>query len=276
MDMRQPLQEVDVSVVIPTFHRERQLLEAIHSVLVQRRVSFEVIVIDDSVEGSALQAVQSVPDSRVRYVQRAEPSRGRPALVRNDGAQLARGRYLHFLDDDDVLEQDALWALSSTLDATPNAGMAFGVTVPFGDDEGVLRSQQRHFRQAARIARKLRGRLQLVANLVFKDTLLVNSVCMARRECFLACGGYDTIMPVCEDVDLWARISRAYGFVFVDRPIMHYRTGAPSLMHNLSESDARLHDSYRRGQGNYRARHGVIEFYLLKIWARTTLRWAAS
>ena len=94
---------VDVSVIIPTHHRERELLEAISSVLLQRGVALEIIVVDDSAEGSARQAVATLSDKRVSYVLRAEPSKGRPARARNDGAALARGRYLYFLDRKSVV-----------------------------------------------------------------------------------------------------------------------------------------------------------------------------
>src|SRR5580704_7354785 len=131
--------DLDVSVIVPTYHRERELLDAINSVRSQTGVAFEIIVVDDSPEGSARDTVASVNDPRVRYVLRPDPSKGRPAKVRNDGAKLARGRYLYFLDDDDMLEAGTLAELSRALDAAPGAGMAFGVISPFGVNEDVLR-----------------------------------------------------------------------------------------------------------------------------------------
>jgi cellulose synthase/poly-beta-1,6-N-acetylglucosamine synthase-like glycosyltransferase len=262
----------DISVIIPTFHRELELGQAIDSALATDGLSLEVLVLDDSAAGTAFDAAHASGDPRVRYVKCDTPSQGRPALVRNVGASLARGRYLHFLDDDDWLESGALAALASCLDTTPHAGMAFGAIIPFGDDEPVLRHQQSYFRTAARVARGLRGRMELVANLLALPTILINSACMARRECFLACGGYDGDIPVCEDVDLWMRIARATDYVYLDRPIVHYRTGAPSLMHSLQENDARLDMAWRRSQGNYRRQHGLGELLMLKLWARTALR----
>jgi glycosyltransferase involved in cell wall biosynthesis len=265
---------IDVSVVIPTCHREREVLEAIDSVLRQRGVALEVIVVDDSVEGSAQAVVSAIGDHdpRVRYVRRAEPSRGRPALARNDGAALAQGRYLHFLDDDDLLEPDVLASLSHALDEAPAVGMAFGVVTPFGDDEAVLRKQEAYFVEARRIARKLRGRRQLSACLTFRDAVLVCSAGMARRTAFVAVGGFDPGIAVCEDADLWARVSDARGHVFIDRSVVRYRTGAPSLMHNLSQDDERLHASYRRIQEKYRLANGLPQFLALKLWARAILR----
>src|SRR5690606_28623032 len=69
---------VDVSVIIPTFHRERELVEAIDSALSQQGVEVEVIVLDDSPEASARSVAAAIDDPRVRYVARATPSGGRP------------------------------------------------------------------------------------------------------------------------------------------------------------------------------------------------------
>jgi glycosyltransferase involved in cell wall biosynthesis len=266
------MDHIDVSVIIPTYHREAQLLEAIRSVLCQRGVTFEIIVVDDSAEGSARDAVASVAEPRVRYIQRAEPSHGLPARVRNDGAMVSRGRYLYFLDDDDMLETDTLAVMSTALDAAPAAGMAFGAVEPFGNDEAKLRHNQEYFNEARRIARRLSGAGELSVRLMFRPSILVNSACMARRAAFFSVGGYDSDIPVCEDADLFGRIAHATDYVYVDRPVVRYRTGAPSLMHNLAEDDEKLHVSYRRIQGKYRMAQGVLKFLALKIWARAVLR----
>ncbi|HEX3398070.1 MAG TPA: glycosyltransferase [Steroidobacteraceae bacterium] len=266
------MNELDVSVIVPTYHRERELLEAINSVRGQRGVALEIIVVDDSPQGSAREAVASLNDSRIRYVRRPEPSNGRPAKVRNDGAALASGRFLYFLDDDDVLEADTLSELSRALDAVPQAGMSFGVIAPFGINEEIVRRNEKYFADARRIALKLRGPNQLSACLTFRPAILVCSAGMARREFFEAVGGFDTEIPICEDAELWARIASGRGHVFIDRTVVRYRTGAPSLMHNLAENDEKLDASYRRIQGKYRQAQGTLMFYAMKIWTRLILR----
>jgi len=263
---------IDVSVIIPTYHREKELLEAIGSVQRQRGVDLEIIVVDDSPEASARDAVASVGDSRVHYVLRPDPSGGRPALVRNDGAKVAQGRYLYFLDDDDMLETDTLATLSQALDAAPEAGMAFGVISPFGLDQAVLLHNQRYFAEARRVARKLKGRHQLSACLTFRSAIMVCSAGMARRAAFAAVGGFDADIPICEDSELWARIAQGRGHIFIDRPVVRYRTGAPSMMHNLAENDEKFHVSYRRIQGKYRQAHGLLQYMAMKFWARVILR----
>jgi GT2 family glycosyltransferase len=263
---------VDVSVIVPTYRRKMQVVEAVKSALDQQGPSLEVLVFDDDPNASAREAVRSIDDDRLRYFECAKHSGGRPAVVRNAGAKIARGRYLHFLDDDDILKPRALATLSQCLDENPQVGMAFGGIIPFGDDTEWLRHTQKYYIEATRVLRAIRSSRALVANLLFHPALFINSACMTRREVFAAVGGYDTAMHVCEDTDLWARIARLAGHTYVDQPVLGYRMAAGSLMQSLEKDDERLLSAYRTMHAKYRAQYGLLEFYSLNIWARTTLR----
>lgn len=258
---------IDVSVILASVRFGAELAPALASVLCQQGLSIEALVIDAGPEGSADSAVSAVSDERVRYLPRDGLSGSNPALLRNRAAAIARGRYLQFLDDGDLLEPDALAVLRAALESSSNAGMAFGAAVPFGGDEPRLRQQQRHFRQAARVARRLKGRLQLVKYLLFRPAILINSACMVRRAAFADSGGYDAGLPVNEHVDLWQRIARATGFVYLDRPVVRYSAGSATRMDDLRTNDPCQKLARRATQRKYRQTHGVGEFILLKIWA---------
>ncbi|MGQ0670209.1 MAG: glycosyltransferase family 2 protein [Actinomycetota bacterium] len=96
--MRSPL----FSVIIPTFGRPAFLAEAIGSTLAQSVEDFECIVVDDASPAPA----DTPDDPRVRRVRRDE--NGGPAAARNTGMAVALGRYLAFLDDDDLFMPDRL------------------------------------------------------------------------------------------------------------------------------------------------------------------------
>jgi glycosyltransferase involved in cell wall biosynthesis len=90
------------SVVIPTFGRPAFLAEAVASVLDQTDGDFECIVVDDASPEPAV-----LPDdSRLRLVRRDE--NGGPPAARNTGIDAAVGRFVAFLDDDDVWTPDRL------------------------------------------------------------------------------------------------------------------------------------------------------------------------
>ena len=90
------------TVIVPTYGRRALLAEAVSSVLAQTVSDFECLVVDDAGPLPPLLPV----DPRLRLVRR--PANGGPAAARNTGLDLARGRYLAFLDDDDTYEPDRL------------------------------------------------------------------------------------------------------------------------------------------------------------------------
>jgi glycosyltransferase involved in cell wall biosynthesis len=262
----------DVTVVTPTFRRPGPLVQAVRSALAQEGVRVEILVLDDSPEGSGCVALADLGDARVTVRQRPIPSGGRPAVVRNEGLAEARGRYVHFLDDDDRLPASALQTLVGVLDRRPEVAVAWGRVTPFGDHPAVLEQQTRYFEQAATASRRLAEavafrRSRIVARLLFRTTLLVNSSCLVRRECAQEVGGYAADVPLCEDVDFFMRSIRHGGGVFVDAPVLEYRTGAPSLMHDLTGTE-RVAESYRVIHRNYRRRYGAGEMAALKVLAR--------
>jgi GT2 family glycosyltransferase len=263
------MSSIDVTVITPTFRREKEVVESVKSALAQEGVSVEVLVLDDTEEGTAREAVEGIRDPRVRYLKQAVPSRGRPAVVRNEGAKLARGRYIHCLDDDDRLAEGALKAMVEALDQNPKAGVAVGWVVPFGNDPAVLAEKRDYFERAARIGNsRQKSRLKTVATILFRGTLMVNSACMIRREHFQTLGGFDPSIPVYEDVEFYMRGIRLFGHVYVNRPILHYRTGAPSLINDLKGDNRKVEESYEIIFRKYKQEHGALEFAALKALSR--------
>lgn len=93
-----------VSVVIPTYSRNDTLQRAIASVMKQTHQNFEIIVVDDNKPESEWRAstaamMAEYTDPRIRYLQNEHNMGG--GLTRNEGIKAANGEYIAFLDDDD-------------------------------------------------------------------------------------------------------------------------------------------------------------------------------
>jgi glycosyltransferase involved in cell wall biosynthesis len=264
---------MDVSVVIPTLGRPQMLAAALDSVLSQEGPSIEVHVIDDGPDAVGEAVVAKLGDSRVSYRKMDVPTGGNPSRVRNVGWQASRGRFLHFLDDDDLVVPGAYQRMVALFDAHPRRGVAFGQVIPFGDDASALQREQRVFTTAARRGRilgRLGWRFLCVAHQLFASpTVLVNSACMVRREVVPRVGGYDEEIRVMEDIDFYARAIRASGFVFFDAPFVKYRTGAPSLMNDHRGKS--VAPSYQRMYSKYAAEHGRVELRAAQIVAKAVL-----
>ncbi|VAV83415.1 hypothetical protein MNBD_DELTA01-505 [hydrothermal vent metagenome] len=92
------MKEKMVSVIIPTYNRAGYLIEAIESVLNQTYNDIEIIVVDDGSSDDTQEKLKPYKD-KIEYVY---IENGGPARARNVGMQMARGKYIAFLDSDDL------------------------------------------------------------------------------------------------------------------------------------------------------------------------------
>ena len=89
-----------VSVIMPAYNSSAYIEDSIDSVLAQTYPDWELIIVDDASTDNTQQLVTAYQDERIRYY-RNDTNRG-VAISRNRGIELARGRYLAFLDSDDL------------------------------------------------------------------------------------------------------------------------------------------------------------------------------
>jgi glycosyltransferase involved in cell wall biosynthesis len=253
---------IEFSVVIPTFRRPSELIEAISSALRQRDASVEVFVIDDSPEGSAEKAVKDLEDSRVIYLRNPNPTGGVPSVVRNIGWPMASGTFVHFLDDDDIVTEGHYAAVKAAFAANPTIGLVFGRIEPFGGGPPAqLDGERQYFADAAQKA-SISGRFG-------------SRFAFAGHQCVARLGGFDPSIRLMEDADFHVRAMRECGVLFLNRTAIRYRVGSPSLMHSPNPTEAQKQGErlgHRQMQVKYRKEHGALEFYALALFTRTVLK----
>jgi glycosyltransferase involved in cell wall biosynthesis len=180
-----------VSVIIPTYNRWPMIAEAVESVLAQSFTALEVIVIDDGSDDGTVDRLQKYAAS-LRVI--SQERRG-VAAARNSGVRNAQGRYVAFLDSDD------LW-LSGKLEIQT----AFMAQHP---EMQICQTEEIWIRHGRRVNPKTKHRKP--SGDIFRRSLelcLVSpSAVMMTRELFDRVGGFDETLPVCEDYDLWLRIA---------------------------------------------------------------------
>src|SRR5678816_1662061 len=97
---------MNVSVVIPTRNRSALLAMTLRSVLHQKSVDLEVIVVDEASTDETATMLAAVTDTRLRVIRHDTPQW--LAAARNHGAIEANGQWLAFIDDDDLWAPDKL------------------------------------------------------------------------------------------------------------------------------------------------------------------------
>ena len=95
-----------VSIIMPTYNCARFICESIDSVLAQTYTNWELIIVDDSSTDNTAEMVANFNDPRIHYL-RNEQNEG-AALTRNKALRAAKGRYIAFLDSDDLWHPDKL------------------------------------------------------------------------------------------------------------------------------------------------------------------------
>jgi len=110
-----------VSVVVPVFDRARVVGDALRSLLVQTWRDLEVVVVDDGSGDDGVAVAEAFGDPRVRIV-RHGANRGIPH-ARNTGLEAARGRYVAWLDSDDVARPERIATQVGFLEANPDVAL---------------------------------------------------------------------------------------------------------------------------------------------------------
>ena len=210
------------TVVVPTRNRRRLLAATLGSILAQRGVDVDVVVVDEGSDDGTAESVLALGDPRVRLV-RHEVARGLPA-ARNAGLRVASGDWVAFCDDDD------LWApekLAMQLAAAERAGAVWccAGAVEIDPELRVVGWQ----RTPMLAADELRRRNAVAGG---------GSGVVARTDVVRALGGFDEALPAAEDWDLWLRLAAVGPAAVVDLPLVGYRIWPGSMSRDLARMDA--------------------------------------
>jgi glycosyltransferase involved in cell wall biosynthesis len=88
------------SIVIPSYNRAHIIGATINSVLEQTFSDFELIIVDDGSTDDTKQVIERYNDQRIRYIYQQNGERGK---ARNNGVNQSNGKYIFFLDSDDII-----------------------------------------------------------------------------------------------------------------------------------------------------------------------------
>ena len=95
-----------VSIITPTYNCAKFIAATFESVLNQTYQNFEMIIVDDASKDNTEEVVKSFKDKRIKYIRLSKNSG--PAVARNRAMEEARGKYMAFLDSDDLWKREKL------------------------------------------------------------------------------------------------------------------------------------------------------------------------
>jgi len=203
-----------VSVIIPTYNRWPLVGAAIESVFAQTFADLELIVVDDGSTDDTASELAGF-GSRLRLL--TQPNRGVSA-ARNHAVSQASGRYLAFLDSDDLWLPKKLAVQTAFMEGNPKVQ--------------ICQTEEIWIRNGVRVNPKKKHKKP--AGDIFAPSLelcLVSpSAVMLTRELMQQVGGFDENFPVCEDYDLWLRIAVDHWVALIEEPLVVKRGGHPDQL----------------------------------------------
>jgi glycosyltransferase involved in cell wall biosynthesis len=255
-----------VSVIIPTYNRAHLVSQSIESVLAQTYPDHEIIVVDDGSTDNTAAVVKAYGD-RVRYVQTTNGGTGH---ARNVGMQHARGKYLMFLDSDDLLYPYALAVETRLLEQFPQVSVVCAEVSSFNNGGVTQRYHLRAYHASSyrdpavtydtlfpssrplldtgavpdsvvQEDPSLAGRRIYFGNIfdAYLDRIvLFQNNALYRREVIDAIGPRNEHVYVFEELDYLVRLARRHEVLFADIPTYQLRYHDGQLS-SLAHRDAK-------------------------------------
>lgn len=216
---------VDVSVVIATYNRQRLVKEAIDGVLAQSVPVREIIVVDDGSKDDTRKVLGAYGD-RIRHFFRPN---GGASAARNYGMQAARGRWIAFLDDDDVWLPQKIERQMELADKNPKLGLIYCSDYAVDEQLKILYPREASPQNRGDAFERL-----LVKNFIFTSCVI------ARRDLVEQAGYMDLEFKFAQDWNLWLKVAAPHPVDFAPQPLVLYRQSASGCLTRDMQAKDRL------------------------------------
>ncbi|HQQ97475.1 MAG TPA: glycosyltransferase [Cyclobacteriaceae bacterium] len=264
----------NVSIVTCTYNRGALLKETIASVLDQRYQDFEYIIVDDGSDDDTASMVASFADKRIQYVFHSRTG-GHLSVLRNFAETYCHGRYVAYVDSDDLWEPTKLERQIEAMEASPQIGFSFTDIVTF-DDSGVLRPSlyQKQGSYSGNVFEKM----------LRNELIICHTTLVIRRSCLLQVGPMDESLHS-GDHDRVFFLSRFFDAFILYEPLVRVRkhqgntTGSNTLSLRLLKEHHQTLNKLQEQQlisaSDYK-RAMIITSYSFGMQAMQMTEWAVA
>lgn len=226
-----------ISIIVPVYHAKKYIVETMDCVLAQTYANWELLLIEDGGNDGTAELIEQYAadkkEERIRLLR--QPSNLGAASARNRGIREAGGRYIAYLDADDLWAPEKLERELGFLKEKDAAFVFSGYE--FADEQG------RGTGKIVRVPETLSYRQALSNTTIFTSTVMFDTKKIPKEH---------LEMPLIksEDTALWFQVLRkgylAYG---LDENLVKYRRAGRTLSSNKLEAIRRIWNLYRRAEG---------------------------
>lgn len=221
-----------VSVVIPVYNAEKCIADTVKSIEAQDYTNWEIILVDDGSSDRSVEIIKSLVSDRIHLI---ENGKGTAARARNAGIEAAKGRFIAFLDADDLWDPQKL---SKQLAFIEKHDAAFSFTgYEFADEYGI------GVQKLVQVPLKIKYKQALKNTTIFTSTVIFDMSKLTKEQ---------IMMPdvKSEDTATWWKVLKtgitAYG---LNEGLTLYRRQSGTLSSNKIEAIRRIWNLYRNVEG---------------------------
>ncbi len=228
-----------VSIIVPTVDRPGFLLKAIQSILNQTYRNFEIIVVNDG--GKDVEALLSTIDIEERIISVRLPKNHERSYARNVGINLAKGKYVAYLDDDDQYLPEHIETLVTFLESS-------SYEVAYTDAYRIV--HEKHNGRYVEKQRDVPYSYDFSRNILLRENYIPILCVMHSRACFDQVGLFDESLNTHEDWDLWIRMSEYFPFHHLKQITAEFSwrldgtSTSSSCQEDFLATKARIHERY--------------------------------
>lgn len=219
-----------VSVVMPAYNSEAFVSEAIASVIDQTYENWELIIVDDGSTDRTREIVSGfvASDGRIHYLHQSNSG---PASARNKGIHASRGRYIAFLDSDDLWFRDKLEKQMNFAVTHPGYVVYGGVRYLREKDGMFVEDKEtKNFRNFGTIAEN-------AEYLLFHPNLTMTCSVILEKSMLEKVGLFDQTLSSSEDDNLYFRLALNYMFFALQEPVFYRRKHTQNITANLTSKE---------------------------------------
>lgn len=256
-----------ISVIVPTHNRPRMLLESLKSIVNQTIDNWEIIVVNDAGEDVS-EVVASLNNPKIRLITH-EKNKGMSG-ARNTGIRAAKGKYIAYLDDDDIFYPEHLQTLVEFLESTDEK-------VAYSDAYRAF--QEKSGEDYIITKRDIPNSKDFNPLKIFVGNVAPILCFMHEKSCVDAVGLFDETLTSHEDWEFWIRLSKKHSFKHIPKLTCEFRwredgssvtTGRRADMLRTAEIIHDRHSELELLPEIAQARYEHLEYFRQELFSKRT------
>ena len=214
-----------ISVVIPTFNRLIYLERAIKSVLNQTISVNEIIIVDDGSDDGTSEFVHSNYPN-IKYIFQSNSG---VSAARNTGIKAASSNWIAFLDSDDAWVTNKIQKQITELELNPEMNFCHSNEIWIRNGREI-KQKNTHKKFGGYIFDKCLDKCRISPSTV-----------ICRKSLLIKLNGFDEDLAICEDYDLWLRITSNNPVIYIEKPLIIKYGGHQDQLSRNSEGIESYH-----------------------------------